>query len=495
MSVRWAAPCLLLSLLVGSPARANDQASPRALGTFHRVSVVLASENIRTPISAFGHTFLVFHDDSFPEPDALAVDFSGDLSGADAGVLAALFTSIPGRYRVRPFRDVAFEYDDEDRDLWVYGIRIGEAEKQALAGKVLQQLGRPQRYNFVSKNCGQKVHELFLGSLQGFLCTPKPYSLPVDSIRALDRCGRIGTVFLQRSSLRRALASRAQLGAAEQASWQLAARHNYFPAQSGGGPLALALGDVLDYRLPREGDPQIRSQLFSEKKRFPAGDAAAEPADGRVLRPPSALELEVAPRARSVTLAFEPVERNYLSTSNDPLRSSTLEILRGAVTVSARGVRPSEFVPFNFEALVADTPLRSGLVRKLELAYRDWQSRLGFDAWEAGLQLGGGVAASASVIDVAAVATVGIEASALEGDVAFGAFPRLATQVSLWPYRWLRCRARYQAKLWHYKRVVHHVRADLVLLDRGSWAVGGGIEAMGHASFTLSAQATLAVFF
>ena len=63
------------------------------------------------------------------------------------------------------------------------------------------------------------------------------------------------------------------------------------------------------------------------------------------------------------------------------------------------------------------------------------------------------------------------------------------------PARGLRCRYRYGAKLWHYKRLVHHFRADLVFVDRGSWAVGAGFEAMGRTSFALSAESTLAIFF
>jgi hypothetical protein len=165
------------------------------------------------------------------------------------------------------------------------------------------------------------------------------------------------------------------------------------------------------------------------------------------------------------------------------------------VTFSPRGVRPSELVPFNLEALIAGNPLRAGLVRKVEVAFRDWRPRLGFDAWEAGLQLGTGLAASSGVADAAAFASVGLEASALEGDFAVGAFPRVVTQFSVWPARWLRARARYGAKLWHYRRFVHHGRAELVFVDRGRWALGAAAEAMRLGAFSFSAESTLAVFF
>jgi hypothetical protein len=486
---------LLVGLLAGAEARAEEPAVSRPLQSFGRVSVVFASENIRTPISAFGHTFLVFHDEPFPEPDAQAVDFSGDLSAPGAGVLAALFSSIPGRYRVRPFRDVAFEYDDEDRDLWVYAIRLDEDEKAALARTVIEQVGRAQRYNFVTRNCAQRVHALFLSSLRDFRCTPKVYAMPVDSIRALDRCGRIAGVSHQRSSLGRALGGLATLEPQDRARWLVAAHHDYFPAENQGGPLPAALGELLDYRLTRERDPELRTQLFGEKKRFPTDEASPARVEARPLRAPSAVTLEVAPLAPRATLSLRPIERSFLSASNDPLRSSTLELLSASITASRHGVRPSALVPFDFEALVPDTPLRSGLVRKLELAYRDWRSRLGYDAWEAGLQLGGGLAARASALDLAAVATAGVEESRLEGRRMFGVYPRLLTQVSLWPYRWLRLRGRYQGKLWQYSRIVHHVRGDLVVVDARSWSLGLGAEAMGRRSWVLALSSTLSVFF
>ena len=361
-------------------AAASAAPTVDALDNLPRVSLVFGAETPRSPVSAFGHTFLVFHRDPFPEPDAVALEFTADLRGSGGNAVAALFATVPGAYRLTWFGDKVFEYEGEDRDLWVYELRMTPSERERLQAEVAARLAAgPFPYNFVAANCSSRVHEVLETALGGFECPQKPYSFPVASVRAALDCDRVARAFHRPSHLARVVARYESLAPDERAIWRHLRDEVDLPPPSGSPALRPALGEMLSYRIPRAPIPEDREALFHSKRSFPVTDASpivsVQP-DAAAPRAASTLSASASVERRWLTLSFAPLQRSLLSASSDPLRTSSIRLLATSVTFRPRAQpRLSELVLADLESMIPATVISQGFVRKVELAYRDWRPR------------------------------------------------------------------------------------------------------------------------
>jgi hypothetical protein len=470
-----AAACLLVA---GQSAEAQTAADTTR---FARASLVFASEQLSAPVSAFGHTFLVFHDSEFPEPDGVAVEFIGDMSAPKAGVLRALFWSIPGQYRLRWFRDKAREYELEDRDLEVHELRLSAAERQQLGQRVASALTGTSSYNFVGQNCSKGIHDLLTKALTNFSCRQKPYALPVDSVRALRRCGRIQASRRQPSGYRATLAAYQGLPRQDRSRWNLAFRQNDFPDPQTVSPtLAQAIGLGLDYRLIREDDRMRRAELFAKKKEFAQVNHEPETMPtGASGKGDSLVALAFSPEHRWGSIEAALINRSVLNTRNDRLRNSQLQVLRLSATASRAGLRPSEAVLLDLEALVSGSALRSGLVRKLDIAYSDWRDRAAFAARDVHAQFGlGGAAELGTALSLGGFLAVGAAYQSIESRRGLAAVPHLGLQALVWPFWQVRWRNRIDLTLWQHRVPVMNLRSDLVFFDHSVFVLAAVAEAM-----------------
>ena len=448
---------------------------------FQRVSLAFASEQLSSPVSAFGHTFLVFHNSDLPEPDAVAVEFVGDMSAPRASAFRALFWSIPGQYRLRWFRDKALEYELEDRDLEVHELRLSNVERQQLGQLVATTLTSKFSYNFIVHNCSSGIHDLLSKALTDFSCGQKPYALPVDSVRALRRCGRIQASRRQSSGYRATLAAYQGLAGQDQLIWKLAFERNVFPDPDAVSPdLAQAIGLGLNYRLLREGSPSQRAELFTKKKDF-----------SQVSHEPAVMPTGASGKGESlVAFAFSPehqwgavdaalINRSGLNTRNDRLRNSQLQVLRMSAAYSRAGFRLSEAVLLDLEALLSGSALRPGLVRKLGIAYSDWRDRAAFAARDVHAEFGlGGATELGTALSLGAFLALGAAYQDIEGDRGWAAVPHLGVQALYWPFWQVRWRNRVDLSLWQHKVPVMNLRSDLVLLDYSVFVLAAVVEAM-----------------
>jgi hypothetical protein len=448
---------------------------------FARVSLVFASEQISAPISAFGHTFLVFHNSEFPEPDGVAVEFIGDMSAPKSGVLRALFWSIPGQYRLRWFRDKALEYELEDRDLEVHELRLSAAERQRLGTLVANSLARTFSYNFLVQNCSKGIHDLLTKTLTNFSCRQKPYALPVDSVRALRRCGRIQSSRRQSSGYRATLAAYQGLPRQDRSRWNLAFDRNAFPDPDTVSPtLAQAIGLGLNYWLIREGHPARRAELFAQKKEF--AQVSHEPETmptGASGKGDSLVALSFSPEHQWGAIDAALINRSLLNTRNDRLRNSQLQVLRMKATASRAGFRLSEAVLLDLEALVSGSALRSGLVRKLDVAYSDWRDRAAFAAREIHAEFGlGGATELGKAFSFGSFVAMGAAYQSIESRRGLAAVPHLGLQALFWPFWQVRWRNRIDLTLWQHRVPVMNLRSDLVLIDYSVFVLAAQAEAM-----------------
>ena len=73
----------------------DQQVLADKLGQFKHVSMLFASQNLISPISSFGHTLLIFHNEVTPEPDSIAFEYLGDTEVSYYAIRGLLWT-IPG---------------------------------------------------------------------------------------------------------------------------------------------------------------------------------------------------------------------------------------------------------------------------------------------------------------------------------------------------------------------------------------------------------------
>jgi hypothetical protein len=125
------------------------------------------------------------------------------------------------------------------------------------------------------------------------------------------------------------------------------------------------------------------------------------------------------------------------------------------------------------------TPLRSGLVRRVDLSYRDWRDRADFDAREARVEVGGGWAMElGKYVSMGWLLSAGFAGQKLFGNGAWAAYPDSQLHVLVWPFAKLRWRALVGVKLWQYRTFGYYLRSDLVMLDYGSYFLAATVEAM-----------------
>lgn len=67
------------------------------------VSIAFTSQNQKSPSSMFGHTFLIFHNATPPEPDSIVTEYFGDTSKSFWVNVQAVVFSVPGSFRYSYF--------------------------------------------------------------------------------------------------------------------------------------------------------------------------------------------------------------------------------------------------------------------------------------------------------------------------------------------------------------------------------------------------------
>jgi len=138
----------------------NSLMDMRDLNKLKYVSLVFASQNFRSPISSFGHTLLVFHNHVTPEPDSPTFEYLGTTS-VSFFAIRALFWSIPGYYRLIPWNQKYWEYERENRDIWLVPLKITSTERAELNRLVKESLPvTTDSYNFLFTNCSWYIFKI-----------------------------------------------------------------------------------------------------------------------------------------------------------------------------------------------------------------------------------------------------------------------------------------------------------------------------------------------
>jgi len=201
------------------PARLPPARCPRydewskALNT-GGLALVFASNDLNSPSSMFGHTLLRLDAQGVQGDERLlayAVNYAAETS-RDAGFLYAmkgLTGFYQGHFSVMPYYEKVKEYERfEHRDLWEYPLRLDAATRQRVLWHLWELRGVGSDYFFFTENCSFQLLSLLeaadprLDLTAGFH-RGAPYTIPIDTVRVLQRAGILGTPVFRPASAHR----------------------------------------------------------------------------------------------------------------------------------------------------------------------------------------------------------------------------------------------------------------------------------------------------
>lgn len=164
------------------------------------LELVFAAAFINSPSSMYGHTFLKFPRAGKTEGHELldyTLNFGADTGNAGglAYVWLGLTGGFPGYFSTAPFYLKVKEYNFvENRDFWVYPVRLTEEELELLARHAweLREVSFP--YFFLRKNCSYFLLEFLEVARPGEKLTQDfpLWAVPLDTIRRLKERGILG---------------------------------------------------------------------------------------------------------------------------------------------------------------------------------------------------------------------------------------------------------------------------------------------------------------
>jgi hypothetical protein len=160
--------------------------------------LVFASNDLDSPASMFGHTLLrLDQKQRRPGERYLAYAINYAAQTPDDGAVTYALRGITGRYigyySVMPYYDKIRQYQGFDhRDLWEYRLRLTPAQEHLVLLHLWELRGIGSPYYFFSRNCSYELLALLAVAWPKLDLTapfdgPVPYTIPIDTVRALRR--------------------------------------------------------------------------------------------------------------------------------------------------------------------------------------------------------------------------------------------------------------------------------------------------------------------
>ena len=348
----------------------------RELQSKKRVSIVFASQNLRSPVSMFGHTFLVFHDEVIPEADAVALEFLGLTDKVYCAHTKALLSHIQGEFRLTRYLLKKNQYESEDRSLWVYELNLPKLEIERIKTQIAVQLNHQFEYTFVRKNCSYYIFNLVLAPethKHGF----PVYTLPRRTLRRLEELGYLKRQPLHAESTQLKLTNYfSELTGCEEKAAKRIVAGEYLSDQDASPRAIRAATLALTYKIPREPDPKTREQYYNTKKRlitrlkrstlWPIASLEEDPAHSYG---DTSLRFGLSTDRPAFILEGKLAQRDFYTSGNDGLSTSYLEVIKGKFKIDQDRLSIEQFTIFKMENMTPGNDFREPFNRLLDLSY------------------------------------------------------------------------------------------------------------------------------
>lgn len=373
----------------------GQDASFEELHRYSRISIGFAAQNLQSPISNFGHTFLIFHNQTVPEPDSLVVEFTGT-APTFLDHVSALFLSIPGKYSPIYWSEKKRSYDLENRALWIYGLALNNKQVELIRQYLLQNQHEILDYDFSNKNCAFYINELIRKGRGDLIYHDDGlFITPISSLKWLQSEKLFSSTYYSQSTQQRALTSYVALSDSERSQF-----HAYLNGLATPTVSALNLGitnslaTTAEHLIPREADANIRNRLYAIKKQF---SLSASTTPNSISDPsksvgPASVSLTTLPKNRSHLLTLSPGFIRFENESNWGFTNASLETLRNDWLVDQMGkVSLNQFTLVNMEVYQPSQFLQDGYTQTLSASYVDYRAYLNKKYSEIQLMFGRGI--------------------------------------------------------------------------------------------------------
>lgn len=383
------------------PVEAND------CKNFRYLSIAYADENLRTPVSMFGHTFLVLHSETQPEADAMAVEFLGDMSSSDFPAFNALFGSIEGEFKVRRLIYKLLEYGREGRSIhyWTIGTVTDNCVKilSENTKKVLE-------YTFLRRNCSWYTAELarqLLGqSNSSEQLTLAPITLPVKTLaQFVPQDANPSATWV--SSRHLATLRYRNLNFAQRANLELMMRGYSLPCP-GADPAACGSAEVIaGVKINDEWREDERRYFFLAKKKLSYLMLATKPNEPKLVvnRKVSAIGLGIDPIAKNMRLSGHVGLRDLKMAKAETATTGEMNIFDIDLGIHRDKIQVNRVGIFRVDASVPGSPVMAGFTRHIDLSHDEFHYRNSkLIQKETGLRFGGGKSIDYAGLNLAAFA-------------------------------------------------------------------------------------------
>ncbi|MDR2593450.1 MAG: DUF4105 domain-containing protein [Fibromonadaceae bacterium] len=162
------------------------------LNFYSTLFIVLTSPYQQNPASAFGHVFLL-QADSLPYPLWNTIEFVAEPGDANklSYITKGVYGGFAAKYETIPFYEKIYKYvDNEKRDLFIYPLKISNAELAKFNDTLNSWKTKEDSYKFFTKNCVDGLYDLLENTLDSVQEAPALLT-PQNLIRLLNESGKL----------------------------------------------------------------------------------------------------------------------------------------------------------------------------------------------------------------------------------------------------------------------------------------------------------------
>lgn len=365
------------------------------LSRYSQVSLGFASQDLKSPISTFGHTFLIFHNSDPPEADSLTIQFTGEATDVPAHI-SALISSVPGSYSPEYLSELTRGYDYENRGLWLYKLSLSDNEIKLLKQNFLLDKNSKLPYDFTQKNCAFYIAQAISQS-RGSLPfkREKIFVTPVDTLRWAHSENIISSEIFIPSTQLRALREYENLSDKDKKIIVAHLNLSISPkSDQSSKEINNAFSAIAEHMIPREADSSKRNYLYSVKRNFPALQNSSElkTEDPSRTLGPASISMHLLPQIYASVITISPGFIHINNEAASGQKNSTIEVARTDLFADTTGsVRLEQFHLIHIESNQPSGYLRDGFTQALDISYTDYRTYLNKQYNETKLLFGRGI--------------------------------------------------------------------------------------------------------
>jgi Domain of unknown function (DUF4105) len=383
-------------LLCALPAYCQWGENPKAgnISALNKLSIVFAAQNTKSPLSMFGHVYLVFHDQITPEPNSITFEFTGSIDGI-ADYLGTLTGAASGFYKLDYFDNKRREYDLENRSSWRYEVNLTPKELDLFKRNVAELEGSKNKYTVFKNNCASYLIEQ-ISKIKGISYQSESifFDSPDATIRWLHQNKLIKqSVFIPSSQLK-ALKYYEQLNPEEKKHLKQIISGFSIGGENNSKEFASAVSSSVDYLIVRDESFESRVNLFSLKKEFPKTFFEI---DNNFIEPVNVSGNSTYSALMSndgVLLKFRPGFLGYENEHLYGLKNVSSEFLSVGVLIDSNSVQIENFTLFKVESYIPDEFLYDSGSQFFDITYKNYRSFYDKRHSESAITFGKGVTSS-----------------------------------------------------------------------------------------------------